>query len=61
MAVFDEDFEYCGDCPVCSDPVDHSDAGFCAECGNAFCWGSCGTWHGSSHVCFECVPEDERD
>lgn len=51
----------CGDCCVCSDPVDHSEAGFCKKCGNAFHWNECGGWHEGQHVCFDCEPEDERD
>jgi len=57
--IFDSDFEYCGDCPVCGDPVNHSDAGFCDACGKAFCWGSCGTWRGSKHCCNECNDDIE--
>jgi hypothetical protein len=54
MSDNNEDFEYCGDCPVCNKPVDHSDAGFCGKCGSAFHWGDCGTWGGSEHICNKC-------
>ena len=54
MEDFDEDFEYCGDCPVCREPVDHSDAGFCKQCGNPFHWHECGGWHNGNHVCSQC-------
>lgn len=59
--VMDEDFEYCGECPVCDSPVDHSDAGFCDSCGRAFHWGKCGTWINGKHCCFECGSEDDED
>lgn len=59
MEDFDEDFEYCGDCPVCREPVDHSDAGFCKQCGNPFHWHECGGWHNGNHVCSQC-QESER-
>lgn len=60
----DEDFEFCGVCPVCDDPVDHSESGVCACCGEVFHWGSCGTWgkyekDGSTeHVCNNCMIEE---
>ena len=50
----------CGNCPVCDDVVDFSDAGVCKTCGLAFHWNECGGWHAGEHTCFECVPEDER-
>lgn len=52
-----EDFEWCGDCSVCSDGVDHSDAGFCAQCKEPFHWGTCGGWVDGEHVCGSCEPD----
>jgi hypothetical protein len=54
--------EYCGQCSVCDEPVDHKDAGFCEICGSAFHWGDCGEWgidyYGDSyddiHMCHNC-------
>lgn len=55
-----EDDMPCGDCCVCDEPVDHSDAGFCATCKGAFHWHRCGGWHGSEHACENChSTEDE--
>lgn len=58
---FDEDFEYCGDCPVCNNPVDHSGAGFCVSCGLPFHWGSCGGWGGQKHACNGCEEQQEQE
>lgn len=52
----------CGNCPVCDELVDHSEAGFCTACGRAFHWNECGRWVGSKHTCDNCAepePEDE--
>ena len=51
---------YCGDCPVCEEPVDFDDAGFCSECGMAFHWAECGSWYGSKHCCNNCAPQEEE-
>lgn len=54
-----EDFEYCGECCVCGEPVDHSDMGNCGDCGQVFHWGGCGEWgNGSQHECNECKSDD---
>jgi hypothetical protein len=57
MEVFmnPEDFEYCGDCPVCGEMVDFSEAGFCKTCGQSFHWGRCGTWFHNDHTCNYCI------
>lgn len=57
---FDEDFEYCGDCPICAEPIDHTDAGFCVDCKHAFHWGDCGTWDVSKHKCNNCLPKENK-
>jgi hypothetical protein len=54
-----EDEMPCGLCPVCDDPVDHSDAGFCVHCGLAFHWSGCGQWHDDQHTCNNCKPKDD--
>lgn len=56
-----EDFEYCGDCPVCDEAVDHSDAGFCKTCGQPFHWARCGTWHNGEHTCDNCKEYMENE
>lgn len=56
-----EDMMPCGDCPVCDEMVDHSEAGFCADCGNAFHWTRCGTWWDGEHRCENCQEEEEDD
>lgn len=57
-----EDFCYVGQCSVCNESVDESDAGYCHVCGQAFHWGSCGEWyegdhewHHGEHVCKDCI------
>ena len=52
-----EDLMPVGECCVCGDMVDHSEAGFCATCGGAFCWGQCGSWGESGHECNNCKEE----
>ena len=52
--------DYVGECPVCEEPVDESDAGYCAMCGCAFHWGSCGEWHGNEHYCNNCNDENDQ-
>jgi hypothetical protein len=47
----------CGDCSVCGELVDHSEAGFCKSCGSAFHWNECGRWVGGEHTCDGCAPE----
>jgi hypothetical protein len=47
----------CGNCCVCRDPVDHSEAGFCEVCGNAFHWNECGGWEDGKHTCENCSVE----
>ena len=50
-----------GNCVVCDEPLDHSDAGFCGDCGGAFCWSCCGGWGPSKHRCDNCGgDEDEK-
>lgn len=56
-----EDFEYCGDCPVCGEPVDLEDMGVCHICKQAFHWGDCGDWGVSEHVCNECKEMDNAN
>lgn len=56
----DEDFEYCGDCSVCNKPVDHSDAGFCDDCGGVFHWTRCGGWGPSKHRCNNCGGDTDE-
>jgi|AZII01.1.fsa_nt_gi hypothetical protein len=53
----DEDFEYCGECTVCNEPVDLSDMGNCSECGSVFHWGDCGTWNNGQHMCQNCIQD----
>jgi hypothetical protein len=54
-----EDFEYAGDCAVCGEMLDMSEAGFCAKCGRAFCWSGCGGWGESGHECHDCTGDEE--
>ena len=54
----DPDFEYCGDCCVCGEPVDHSGMGNCGKCGGVFHWKECGDWGLSQHECDDCKEED---
>jgi len=56
-----EDAMPCGDCCVCGEPVDHSDAGFCGDCQGAFHWGRCGEWGLDEHQCKNCKPEDDYE
>ena len=49
-----DDFCYVGDCPVCGEPVDESDAGYCGICGCSFHWSVCGGWVDSVHQCDKC-------
>lgn len=49
-----ENFEYCGDCCVCGEPVDHSEMGNCGECNSVFHWGECGEWGNREHECNNC-------
>ena len=48
-----------GICVVCDEELDHSDAGFCGECGGAFCWGYCGGWGESDHRCNNCGGDED--
>lgn len=57
----DEDFEYAGNCTICENMLDMSEAGFCDSCGAAFCWGSHGGWDGGVHKCQFCIVADEDD
>lgn len=54
----DEDFEYAGECVICEEILDMSEAGFCKGCGNSFCWERCGTWHDSEHRCQNCIDNN---
>ena len=48
-----------GPCCICDEQLDHTDAGFCSDCGGQpFCWSSCGGWSHMKHTCNECM-EDE--
>jgi len=49
----------CGDCCVCGEELDHSEAGFCGTCGQGFHWSRCGDWHGSQHRCNTCAEDEE--
>lgn len=62
MNYYDEDAMPCGQCCVCDVYLDHSDAGFCGECGQAFCWGNCGSWHDfkAEHQCDNCKSAEEE-
>lgn len=51
----------CGLCVVCDEELDHSDAGFCVECGHGFHWGLCGEWGDAGHTCNNCKPEDTEN
>ena len=54
--------EYCGECVVCDEPVEHSDMGNCGTCGGVFHWGDCGSWHDdkSEHACKTCNDYDKK-
>jgi len=52
-----EDLMPCGECCVCSEYLDHSDAGFCETCNQGFHWGMCGDWYEGKHCCEECNPQ----
>ena len=56
-----EDMMPCGDCPLCDEMVDHSEAGFCVDCGAAFHWHRCGTWGVGGHQCDNCQKEDDEE
>ena len=53
--------DYVGECLICNEIVDESDAGYCKECGQPFHWGTCGTWgdweEGIEHLCNDCLDE----
>ena len=36
--------DYVGDCVVCDEVVDESDAGYCEGCDGVFHWARCGSW-----------------
>lgn len=57
----DEDFEYAGECNLCGEMLDMSEAGFCSSCGSSFCWGDHGGWDGGEHKCNLCIAADEDD
>ncbi len=48
-----------GECCVCEEPLDHSDAGFCDDCGAAFCWSGCGGWGPDGHRCNNCGGDED--
>jgi len=52
----DPDFEYCGDCCVCGEPVDLSKMGNCEHCYSVFHWGDCGghSENVTGHACESC-------
>lgn len=53
-----------GRCCVCNDELDHCDAGYCEDCGFAFCWSDCGDWseNGSPyHKCNNCKEGSEDE
>lgn len=54
MKRIDDEFEYCGECSVCDEPVDHGDMGNCESCHQIFHWGECGGWEGDKHMCNTC-------
>jgi len=56
-----EDFEYCGDCCVCDEPVDETGSGVCGECGSVFHWTACGGWAGAKHRCDNCGGDEDDD
>jgi len=51
---YTEDFDYVGDCCVCGKPLDCGDHGFCKTCNSVFCWGTCGGWGDTDHICNNC-------
>ena len=54
-----EDLMPIGNCTVCNEYLDHSDAGFCETCGQGFHWAKCGQWGDSGHECNNCKNEEE--
>lgn len=58
---FGPDFDYCGDCRVCNEPVDIDDSGFCVICKSVFHWGRCGDWGASGHICNDCKEEEAAE
>lgn len=58
MSDFGEEFEYAGDCCVCHESVNHSEAGFCVVCKGVFHWSRCGEWGVSGHLCENCDDSD---
>ena len=53
--------DYVGECSVCDDPVDESEAGYCEICKQPFCWSYCGGWCGGNHICNNCQDKDRYD
>ena len=54
------DFMPVGPCCVCDAELDHHQAGFCADCGQPFCWTNCGGWGPVNHQCDNCREDDEE-
>lgn len=54
-----EDLMPCGECCVCNEYLDHSDAGFCEHCGSGFHWNDCGTWEKNKHTCQNCSTDPD--
>ncbi len=48
-----------GNCIVCGEYLDHSEAGFCETCGQGFHWGDCGDWDDQEHKCDNCKTENK--
>lgn len=53
--------DYVGECSVCEDIVEESEAGYCKSCGCAFHWGCCGSWYGGEHTCENCMNDIEEE
>jgi len=55
-----EDFEYGGECSVCKETLDMSEAGFCKDCGESFCWSKHGGWGPDGHRCDNCGGDEDE-
>lgn len=51
----------CGECHVCEEELDFSDAGVCKTCGLGFHWNACGRWLRGEHCCDECANGEEEE
>ena len=53
--------DYVGECSVCNDSIDESEAGYCEICQQPFCWSYCGGWHSGNHICNNCQDKGRSD